>query len=296
MVMQTSYCTVLKKKNFFFLWAGQVISQFGDRLTQMALIGLVYQLRPHSPLSLAKIMSIPVVAVFLISPVAGVYVDRWDKKKTLWISDLLRGLFILLIPALAFYFKSMLAVYVLIFLSFCMGRFFIPAKMAVIPELVEEKQTLIANSLSSTTAMIAAVLGFGLGGVIVEKAGVKAAFIIDAATFFVSAFFIGLIRIKKEKSRFVPYDIIKIGRQAINIARNSVIFEMKEGIKYLLEKEEMRYVAKIFFLLFSCIGSLYVVLIVFIQDTFHSVTIDLGWLAVGGGAGLFVGSFLYGKV
>lgn len=261
----------------------------------MALIGLVYRLKPSSPLSLAKIMSLPVIAVFLISPIAGVYVDRWNKKKTLWISDLLRGIFIFVIPFLAFHFNSILVVYMFVFLSFCVGRFFIPAKMAIIPSLVEEKQTLIANSLFSTTAMIAAILGFGLGGVIVEKLGVKTAFIIDAATFFLSAFFIGCMNIK-EKAQFNPYDIINLGKEALRTVKNSVVFEMKEGVKYILEREGTRYAAKIFSLLFSCVGALYVVFIVFIQNTFHSVTIDLGWFAVGSGLGLFLGALIYGKV
>ena len=136
-------------------------------------------------------------------------------------SDTLRGVFILFIPFLAFHFKSIIIVYLFIFLSFCVGRFFIPAKMAIIPSLVEEKQTLIANSLVSTTAMVAAILGFGLGGIIVEKS-VYAAFIIDAATFFLSAFLVVLMRVKEE-ARFNPYDIINLGKEAITTVKNSVI-------------------------------------------------------------------------
>ncbi|RKY38040.1 MAG: MFS transporter, partial [Candidatus Omnitrophota bacterium] len=86
------YIHLLKKRNFFLLWISQIISQFGDRLTQMALIGLVYEIMPASSFSLAKVMSIPLIAVFLISPVAGVYIDRWDKQKTMYISDFLRGI------------------------------------------------------------------------------------------------------------------------------------------------------------------------------------------------------------
>ncbi|RKY29649.1 MAG: hypothetical protein DRP68_07035, partial [Candidatus Omnitrophota bacterium] len=185
--MFVSYFKVLKKRNFFLLWFGQVISQFGDRLTQMALIGLVYELMPHSSMSLAKVMSLPVLAVLLISPVAGVYVDRWEKRKTMYVSDFLRGICIALIFILIFKFKTVIFVYFLIFLSFCVGRFFIPAKMAIIPALVDQKDLLLANSLVSITAMIAAILGFGLGGIIVEKLGVKVAFLIDSVTFFLSS-------------------------------------------------------------------------------------------------------------
>jgi MFS family permease len=293
--MKVSYFKILKKRNFFLLWFGQIISQCGDRLTQMALIGLVYKLKPSSSLSLAKIMSLPVVAVFLISPIAGVYIDRWDKRKTMYTSDFLRGIFIAIIPLLAFHFKSIIPIYILIFLSFCMGRFFIPAKMAVIPNLVDKDQTLMANSLVSVTAMIAAVLGFGLGGVIVERFGVEAAFLIDASTFFLSALTIMLMQME-EKAKFNPYDIINLGREAIVKVKRSFAFDIKEGLRYLLGSGHTWYAAKIFFTLFSCLGSLYVVFIVFIQNTFHSVTIDLGWLAVASGLGLFCGSLIYGRV
>ena len=293
--MFVSYFKVLKKRNFFLLWFGQVISQFGDRLTQMALIGLVYELMPHSSMSLAKVMSLPVLAVLLISPVAGVYVDRWEKRKTMYVSDFLRGICIALIFILIFKFKTVIFVYFLIFLSFCVGRFFIPAKMAIIPALVDQKDLLLANSLVSITAMIAAILGFGLGGIIVEKLGVKVAFLIDSVTFFLSSLAVLSMRVQ-EKGLFSPKDFLDLSKQAIEEVRRSFIFEMKEGLKYLLKSKETRYAAQVFFLLFSCLGSLYVVFIVFIQNTLSSVTLDLGYLAVGLGTGLFVGSLIYGKI
>jgi len=293
--MITPYIYLLKKRNFFLLWMSQVISQFGDRLTQMALIGLVYEIMPASSLSLAKVMSIPLIAVFLVSPVAGVYIDRWDKQKTMYISDFLRGIFILLIPVLMVKFKLMIVLYLLIFFSFCVGRFFIPAKMAIIPSLVEKEKIILANSLISTTAMIAAILGFGVGGVIVERLGAKMAFFIDALTFFLSSFLIFFIQ-PKMRGRFNPHDFIDLGKYAIKKVKESVLVEMKEGIKYLFSTKETLFAAKVLFFLFSILGSLYVVFIVFIQKIFSSKTIDLGYLAVAGGAGLFLGSLIYGRI
>ncbi|MCD6227919.1 MAG: MFS transporter [Candidatus Omnitrophica bacterium] len=293
--MLTFYFKVLKKRNFFLLWFGQIISQFGDRLTQMALIGLVYEIMPHSSISLAKVMSLPILAVFLVSPIAGVYVDRWEKKKTMYISDLLRGICIALIPILAFRFKSVIFIYILIFISFCAGRFFIPAKMAIIPTLVEKEELILGNSLVSITAMVAAILGFGLGGIIVEKLGVKVAFLIDSVTFFLSSLAVLSMKVQ-EKGLFSPKDFLDLSKQAIEKVKRSFIFEMKEGLKYLFKSKETRYAAQMFFLLFSCLGSLYVVFIVFIQNTLSSVTLDLGYLAVGLGTGLFVGSLIYGRI
>lgn len=292
--MTFHYFDVLKKRNFFLLWFGQVVSQFGDRLTQMALIGLVYKSQPGSSVGLAKMMSLAIIPVFLLSPIAGVYVDRWNKRKTMYISDLLRAIFIFFIPIMFLKSNSLIPVYILIFLSFCSGRFFIPAKMAIVPSLVNKEQIFLANSLISITAMIAAMLGFGIGGVIVEKLGITVAFFIDALTFLLSFLSIFLMRVE-EKANFNPKDIIELGKKAIISAKNSFIFEIKEGYRYILNSKETLYAAKTLFVLFASIGSLYTVFIIFIQNTLSTVTSDLGWLAVAAGGGLFIGSVIYGR-
>jgi len=260
----------------------------------MALIGLVYELKPGSSLGLAKMFSLGIVPVFLISPVAGVYIDRWNKRKTMYTSEILRGLFTFLVPLVFFTWKNMGLVYCLIFLSFCAGRFFIPAKLALVPSLVDSESLFTANSLISLTATIAAVLGFGFGGMIVERWGIKTALYFDALTFFISFSCIFLMRVK-EQAHFNPKDILTLGKDAINNVKNSFLTETKEGLRYIFKSQETRYAAKTQFMLFAAIGSLYTVFIVFIQNTLSTVTFDLGWLAVGSGAGIFAGSLLYGK-
>lgn len=261
----------------------------------MALIGLVYKINPGSTLGLAKMLSLAIVPVFLISPISGVYVDRWDKRKTMYMSDFLRSLCIFLIPVAVSKFHSIPLVYFLIFLSFCVGRFFIPAKMAIIPSLVEKESFFMANSLVSITATIAAVIGFGFGGMIVERWGVEQAFLINALTFVISGILISLMR-TEGKTKFDPKDILELGKDAIIKVKNSFIYEIHEGLKYILSSKETRYAAKVQFILFALIGSLYTVFIIFIQQTLSTGTFALGWLAVGSGAGLFIGSILYGKI
>ena len=94
---------ILINKSFFSLWIGQIISQCGDRINQMALIGLVYTKFGASSTQLAKLFSFAILPVFLVGPIAGVYVDRWSKKYTMFYSDILRGLLVL---SIAFYFLT----------------------------------------------------------------------------------------------------------------------------------------------------------------------------------------------
>ena len=288
------YFKILTKRNFFLLWFGQVISQFGDRLTQIALVGLVSQISMSSS-RLALVMSMAIIPAFIISPISGVYIDRWSKRKTMYISDLLRGVFILLIPLFFLKFNSFIAVYVLIFLSFSAGRFFIPAKMAFIPEISKKEDMFLANSLISITAAVAAVIGFGLGGIIVEKWGVAAAFKLDAGTFFISSMAVFFIA-AKGKGTFKVDDILHMGKKVVSEVKRSFIWEFREGVKYIFTSSETKYAFKMFLFLFSYIGGLYVVFIRFIQEVLSSVTTDLGFVTVALGSGIFLGSLIYGRI
>lgn len=292
--MVSSYIKVLSRRNFFLLWLGQIISQFGDRLTQMGLIGLIYKIMPHSSLSLAKIMSLAIIPVFIISPISGAYVDRWDKRKTMYTADFIRGLCLLLIPLSLHWQHSLVPVYVLIFLSYCSGRFFIPAKMAVVPDIAPAEDILAANSLVTITGMIAAVLGFGVGGVLVESWGPEAAFYGNGITFFVSSLLVMGMRTHNGHV-FHARDIFDLGKDAIENVKNSIVFEIQQGFSYLWSSPHTRYNAKMRIALFAAIGSLYAIFIVFMQQVLGSATKDLGWLAVASGGGMCVGSILYGK-
>ena len=287
----SKFTEVLKNRNFFFLWLGQIISQIGDRLGQMALIAFVYLKAPGSTLEIAKILSFTIIPVFLIGPLAGVYVDRWDRRKTLYVCDFLRTILVLIIPLFLFYTKYMSPIYLIIFVVFCIGRFFIQAKLSIIPDLVENKDLLIANSLVNTTGMIAAILGFGVSGVLVEWWGARSGFYLDSLSFFISAALIFLIAKKSEASMGLK----KVGQEIVEVIKKSVLQEIKDGVLYFVKEKDIRFTAWVTFILWSALGAIYVVLIVFVQKTLHSATKDLGLLIMFLGIGLFLGSLIYGR-
>ena len=283
-----------KNKNFLCLWLAQVISQFGDRINQMALIGLIAGRTPGSAFELAKLLSFTIIPVFIIGPVAGVYVDRWDRRSTLFVCDFLRGLLVLTIPFIFIARGSMIPIYIVVFLAFCLSRFYVPAKMSIIPDLVQAEDLLMANSLVTTTGMIAFVVGCAVGGFIVEKFGAGGGFICDAITFFISGILVFSIR-SPLKLRIRTSELIGIGKDMMRVIKKSVLEEIKEGISYLVNHREIRYIINMLFVLFSAAGAIYVIVIVFIQQVFNSVTKDLGLLAVFLGLGLFAGSLIYGR-
>ncbi|MBN1526132.1 MAG: MFS transporter [Candidatus Omnitrophica bacterium] len=286
---------VLKNRNFLFLWLGQVISNFGDRLNQMALVALIYQRTPGSAMALAKLISFTIIPVFLIGPIAGVWVDRLDKRKVMVISDILRGILVFLIP-LFIMANQILPIYLIVFLVFSISRFFIPSKMAIIPDLVSKDKLLLANTLSDTTHMIGNVVGLVVAGVIVNirYIGAIGGFYIDAASFFASAILLGLI-IQGARDRGAREDIIETTKAFENSLRRSILEEVREGIRHLVTYSDMRFIVAAFFLLMAGIGTVSCVVIVFIQDAFGTATRDLGFLGMWLVAGLFLGTLAYGR-
>lgn len=282
---------VLKNRNFFLLWLGQIISQLGDRLGQMALIAYIYLRAPGSTIEIAKILSFTILPVFLIGPIAGVYVDRWDKRRTMYICDFLRASLVLTIPLFLFYAKSIIPIYFIIFIIFSIGRFFVPAKLSIIPDMVDKKDLLMANSLVNTTGMIAAILGFGASGLLVEWLGARSGFYLDSISFLISGALIFLIT--KETRALV--DLKKVSKEIVEVIRKSVVQEIKDGIFYFFNKKDIRFTAIIIFMLGSGLGAVYAVSIAFVQKTLHSATKDLGLLIMFLGIGLFLGSLAYGR-
>ena len=285
---QGSLLRVLKNRNFLALWIGQIISQFGDRLAQMALIGLY--LKQTAGISLSH--SVPVMRnlfffstlpILLFSPVAGVYVDRWSRKKTLIATDLLRAGLILLIPLLAGYTDGMWSVYGVIFLVFTVTCFFSPAKSAIIPNLVKKRELLAANSLSNITRLIAMIGGVTAGGIIVAWTGTKMSFYLDSLSFLLSGLAILAIRIKEDPPPEESKDGIR-----------RVAKELVAGLNFIRKKKRVKFVATSLFILMGASGIGYLLVTVFVTKALNLGTIGLSVLATFLGIGMLAGSLIYG--
>ena len=284
---------VLFKKNFFSLWLGQIVSEFGDRLNQMALIALVYSKSPGSVIALANLLFFIVIPVFVIGPFAGVYVDRWDRKKVMVIADIVRGILVFTIP-IFIWLDFMVPIYVIVFLMFSATRFFLPSKLAFIPEIVPEEKLLVANSLTNTTRMLAVIFGFAIAGFIVKWVGHMWGFYIDGISFFLSA---GLIATISPNKKILKKEDIQKTKEIIEKSlRKNVWKEIVEGFHYIIKNEKMVIVTSALFVIMAGTGSVFCIIIVFIQNTFGSITSDLGIMGVFLGIGLFAGTVFYGKL
>ena len=165
---------------------GQVISLFGDRVNQIALGAFVYEIT-DSPLAVALTFFVGTIPNLLFSPVAGAFVDRWDQKQVLVVSDILRAALALLIPV-AVLINVWLA-YPLVFLITTVSIFFRPARVTILPRLVPDRDLLSANSAMWVGETLADVINYPIAGLFVVYLAnsLPMAFWFDAATYLVSA-------------------------------------------------------------------------------------------------------------
>ena len=186
------YLQLLRKnKSFRNLWFGQVVSELGDWLNSIAIYALILKLS-DSGMAMAGAMMAKLLPIVLISPIAGIVVDRVDRKVVMISSDLLR--FVVVLGFLFIEDQSALwFIYALVIIEISLSGFFEPARSAIIPSLVPKEHLVTANALSGSTWSVMLAFGAALGGVVVSLFGIRVAFIVDACTFLISAWFISKI-------------------------------------------------------------------------------------------------------
>ena len=193
------YVRLALNGNFSALWTGQLISLFGDRMHQIALAFLVLGLT-QSPIAVGFVFLAATLPNLLLGPIAGTFVDRWDQKEVMVVSDLLRAALVLFLPIAAVI--NILLVYPLVFLITAVSIFFRPARTAVIPRIVKEDELLTANSATWISETLADVIGYPLAGLFVAFLGASMplAFWFDAATYVASAVLIATMAIPSQKT------------------------------------------------------------------------------------------------
>lgn len=179
--------SVLRNPRFLKLWVGQGVSFVGDAISMVALVILVVQITGSAPavggLLIARLL--PTLA----SPLAGVLADRFDRRMILVGSDLVRAAIIVGVV----FTRDLAMLYALIFLMGLARTLFNPTIRAAFPSVVGEGDLTRANALISATFSVSIAVGPALGGLLVATVGLEAAFLLDAATYVISAVFLFLI-------------------------------------------------------------------------------------------------------
>jgi MFS family permease len=279
---------LLRYRNFSLLVVGGVISSLGDWFLVIALPFYVYGLT-GSALATGGTFIAESLPSVLFGSLAGVFVDRWDRRRTMIVADLLRA-FVLLGLLAVHSSDTVWIVFAVSFVQASIGQFFEPAKGALIPLVVGEKDLLAANSLSSVSTQLTMLVGPILGGGVLALFGLSAVVAADSVSFLFSAVLISLVavmpraRLEKPSEDTPSHLLVRVWR------------EYREGLT--LMRRNAVVVALLFAMGTASLGQglINVQLSPFVKDLLHGDSVVLGWVISAQGIGGLVGAIALGSL
>ncbi|HZR38557.1 MAG TPA: MFS transporter [Ktedonobacteraceae bacterium] len=276
--------TIFRNRNFALLWVGQFVSTIGDLVLIVALPFFVYHLT-GSVLQTGIMFIVETLPRILLGSISGVFVDRWNRRWTMIISDVLRAGFLLL---LLFVNTSSLLwlIYVVACIQAIVSQFFAPAYSAITPTLVDEQQITAANSLAAFSDALNRFIGPPLGGVLLGLFGLASVVLIDSASFLFSALMVLLIALPP---RQVAKKQVEETRAWLQLWR-----EWLEGLALVKRSRVVLTIFIVMSFMMLAQGIINVVMVVFVQQILHGDASTYGLLITTQGIGTLIGSFLAG--
>jgi MFS family permease len=280
---------LFRDPSFRALWIGQVVSVFGDRFTYLALLAVVVE-RARTPSNPAAELSwIPVVSflpTILFGPWIGALVDSWNMKRVLVLSDAARGvialLFLVAVPR-----GGLVAAFGLVFALYVANSFFLPARSAILPDMVPEDRLVEANSLVTLAGVAATIAGSLAGGVAVQRLGWRAGFALDAATYFVSVIALACIRVAPGAARA---QTAEAAPRSPRDAYRALYADVREGARATVRSPRVLGAIAATGLLWVAGGVLHVAAPILLASRGRGIVAGVGTLLAATATGMVVGS------
>jgi len=267
--------SVFRNRSFTLMWTGQLVSTAGSALTSLAAGILVYRLT-GSALSVGLMMMATAVPTLFVGLIAGVFVDRYDRRNIMLAADLIRGALVLLIP---FLIPTNIAwLYILVALASAVGQFFDPAYASVLPEITSDEELAAANSMVTISSIGAQAIGFAAAGFIASRLDITWAFYIDAISFVFSAACVLLIRVaplKVEGETNIP----------------AIMRNLRTGAKIIVDTPSLRSLFLIYVPVFVIYGLNNALLLPFARRALHATEFEYGLIEGVTTVGFVLGSF-----
>jgi predicted MFS family arabinose efflux permease len=284
---------VLRQRNFGLLWLAGLISMTGDWVLMVGVPVEVYR-RTGSTLATAGMLLAWLVPAIVLGSVAGVFVDRWDRRRLMIVVNVL--LAVTLLPLLAVDTAGIWLVYLVFIIASCLGQLFEPAEVALLPNLLEggEEQLVTANALSGVNRQLARIVGPAIGGVAVATGGLVLVTLVDAVSFVAAAALVLAIRTTCGRAEATsdptaPHDSVE---HEAATAWSRLRREWADGLRIVIRHPVLR--ALLAFVVITRIGEglTGTLFVPWATDALHTDAAGYGWLlstqAIGGLAGAAV--------
>ena len=210
-----------RNHNYRNLWLAKMVSYLGDWFNLLASATLIASLT-GSGAAISYLFLARFLPLFFASPVAGVVADRYSRRMIMIVSDVLRALTVLGFLLIRSD-ELIWLFYLLTIIQFTLSAFFTPAQTALLPKVVDEDDLVAANALDGFTWSSMLAVGAMLGGLATAYLGITAAFVIDAFTFLLSAWFVSRIDLPRTTAH----------ERLAQADQGSGLFEFVGGLRYL---------------------------------------------------------------
>lgn len=271
----SSYRAVITSRQYFPLWLGQLVSNFGDTLHYIALVVLVFQISGQG-LAVAGLVAAEVIPVLALGPIAGVIIDRFSRKAVLIAADLFRAALVLSLV----WPQGVWHAYLVAAALAAGTTFFNPTVNAVIPTLTTPEQRLAANSVSWSTGRLVQILAASVAGGIIAVLGTGPAFAVNAASFVVSAAFIA--------SLDIPAHAGQLGA-GVKRGLGAYFADARAGLEYATHDRLLSRLLVVQSLASFAVGATGAMLIVLSERHLHQPPEGFAWLIGAIGAGALLG-------
>ncbi len=279
----------LRQRDFLLAWTGGLISMMGDWVLFISLPIYIYQLT-GSALAMSGMFVAQLIPSLALGSVAGVFVDRWNRKRTMIVANLLLATTLLPL-VLVTQPDRVWIVYLTGFAQSMISQFFDPAENALLPTLVDESHLLAANSLNALNNNLARLIGPAIGGVVIGRYGLSGVVILDAVSFVAAGALIALVAASGAVASMGHTYLDEAARAWRRLAR-----EWLAGLDLVRRQRAVAILIGLQAVTFLGEGVFGVVFVIWVRDVIDGGARELGWLMSAQAVGGLIGGLLIGRV
>lgn len=279
---------VLRQRDFSILWFAGLISMIGDWVLRIGLPLYVFNLT-GSTLATGAMLVAGIAPGLLFGSVAGVFVDRWDRRHIMIVTNVLQA--VVLLPLLVVHsVEELWIIYIVLFTGATISQFFTPAQSALLPLLVDENDLIAANSLSALNGNMARLLGPALAGLIVGLSGLVGIALIDALSFVIAATMILFMHYRTARPQSPT-----TGVNPMTLVRG-VGQEWNEGLRLVLDTPPLAILFAIMIPIQLAEGFFGTLIVPFVSTVMHGTDLDFGALMAAQAVGGIIGSIYIARI
>ena len=292
---------LLTNKPLRFLIFSNTISQFGDRLTHMVVVGLIGVLSPGRVGAFSEFATTFTIPIIFLSPFAGILIDHWNKRNIMIRCHWIQAGLILITPIFVYYFLALWPVFLTVMIFFSLDLFNNVSRLSVTPEVVAKDDLMRANSLITSFARLATFAGMIGGGYLAKLIRLDVGMLILMIPFTINAlshftagsFIIGM----GKKERFEPKTRLGISlHQALRDNAQKFFSDLKELLILVIKDRIVAFVMLTVIVIPATSALAYTVMIYIVQQELNLGTAGVGLMGGLIGGGMLIGALILGSL